>query len=688
MAEGLKIVVGADVKEAERALKGFVGTAQKTGAQAGQALGKGLGAVPPVVKKIQTSAKPAQLAVSKLGDSIETLRALMLAKQQFLVTEKDITKVAILNKEIKALQGEILRVQAVGASGVNLGGVGTAATKGFSLLRQAAFVLPGVGVAGILGGITDGIASLFTAAEKAESKIKDLIKATSSIRIEAAAGTAGESAKVSALAAVVLDQTKAYEQRNRALNELKEINKNYFGDLTLEQSSLSKLTGLVNEYTNALIQQAVIKEFSDEIGKVSVAIAKQIPLIGNAAAELKKFQRRQQDVEKASPKFSGLAAQGNTDELNKAVSLVDKANSKLKEESGTLDQLTGQSRDLRKALADAVLESLKFKPLDDSGVKEKTDNIIAQAKRLAAFLDRNTQFEVKFEVDETISEEANKKSAREFIAKARSFIEKQTPEFKFKPLLRTEFKFINDGKFLKLIRDQAGIEATKTYAEVKKEFEENIKRLAENNPIIIETNARIKAGIERERLQNSQLASGLGLKIPGINETESALTNIQRESIIAANNISAVLTPAFQSLFSSIKAGENPLKAFFDSIGQAIEQLIQKLIAAVVQALILSAIFPGGVGGVKGFGGFFKNVLGFASGGVVTGPTLALIGEGRGTSSTNPEIVAPLDKLRGMLAGIGSSQPQIIVVNGRTRGNQFQLLANRTTRQNGRLGAR
>lgn len=39
----------------------------------------------------------------------------------------------------------------------------------------------------------------------------------------------------------------------------------------------------------------------------------------------------------------------------------------------------------------------------------------------------------------------------------------------------------------------------------------------------------------------------------------------------------------------------------------------------------------------------------FAKGGVVTGPTLGLIGEGIGTNRGNPEIVAPLDRLQSII---------------------------------------
>ena len=45
-----------------------------------------------------------------------------------------------------------------------------------------------------------------------------------------------------------------------------------------------------------------------------------------------------------------------------------------------------------------------------------------------------------------------------------------------------------------------------------------------------------------------------------------------------------------------------------------------------------------------------KSIPKFADGGIVSGPTLAMVGEYAGASG-NPEIIAPLDKLRSMLAG-------------------------------------
>lgn len=169
---------------------------------------------------------------------------------------------------------------------------------------------------------------------------------------------------------------------------------------------------------------------------------------------------------------------------------------------------------------------------------------------------------------------------------------------------------------------------------------------------------------------------------------DSPFTKMQRSAIVAAQTIQGILTPAFTGLFDAILKGEQPLKAFFHGLGQAVAQLIQKLISAAITAAVLSAIFPGGLGTIKGFGALFGKILGFAQGGIVSGPTLALIGEGAGTSRSNPEVVAPLDQLRSMLADMGGMGTQRVIVTGRLRGRDMALQNARTSRSQRRTTGR
>lgn len=78
-------------------------------------------------------------------------------------------------------------------------------------------------------------------------------------------------------------------------------------------------------------------------------------------------------------------------------------------------------------------------------------------------------------------------------------------------------------------------------------------------------------------------------------------------------------------------------------------------------------------------------VMPFANGGIVSGPTVGLIGEYAGASS-NPEVVAPLDKLRGMLNPVG--EPVIVGGTLRASGRDIVCVLANETRIAGKSGRR
>ena len=122
---------------------------------------------------------------------------------------------------------------------------------------------------------------------------------------------------------------------------------------------------------------------------------------------------------------------------------------------------------------------------------------------------------------------------------------------------------------------------------------------------------------------------------------------------------------ALRDGFASIADGENPLKRVITIL----KGLVARLLAAAAAAMLLSA-FLGGAGAAAsnptslysrlgGIKGIFANLSGLelARGGIVSGPTTALIGEYPGARS-NPEVVAPLSKLKSMLANSGGGAMQ------------------------------
>lgn len=132
---------------------------------------------------------------------------------------------------------------------------------------------------------------------------------------------------------------------------------------------------------------------------------------------------------------------------------------------------------------------------------------------------------------------------------------------------------------------------------------------------------------------------------------------------LTSNMVGEEISNAFMGAFESMLEGEN----FFKSLIKGLVALIKKLVAAAIAAFVLSTILGGlNIGGIESGADGFKKMFGklsgigeFAKGGIVSGPTLGLMGEYPGARN-NPEVIAPLDKLKSMIGDQGgSSQVQV-----------------------------
>ena len=109
---------------------------------------------------------------------------------------------------------------------------------------------------------------------------------------------------------------------------------------------------------------------------------------------------------------------------------------------------------------------------------------------------------------------------------------------------------------------------------------------------------------------------------------------------------------ALQGAFTQIMEGKNPIKALGNAIMDLVKQLIAAAAASAIVASIISSIT--GTPFKASFGVTFNALSGlpaFANGGIVSSPTLGLVGEYSGARS-NPEVIAPLDRLKSMLSDL------------------------------------
>ena len=165
-----------------------------------------------------------------------------------------------------------------------------------------------------------------------------------------------------------------------------------------------------------------------------------------------------------------------------------------------------------------------------------------------------------------------------------------------------------------------------------------------------------------------------------VNKNRSAYEQAKRRAAEAQKQLNAATQLFGDVMFSAMMSAANSQEGFFSSFIENMKKAIKQLL---IQLAVMTAIniLLGGKGMTigKAFTAAKTSILGLQSGGLVTGPTMALVGEGAGTNASNPEVVAPLDKLKGMINGNTGSQQ--IEVFGRISGNDIFI-----SNQRGALG--
>lgn len=200
------------------------------------------------------------------------------------------------------------------------------------------------------------------------------------------------------------------------------------------------------------------------------------------------------------------------------------------------------------------------------------------------------------------------------------------------------------------------------------DFYEELQDDAKKDPVTIPVKAKVET--PQLTLDTSQFTKGVGT---ATDDSEALQKNLSRIADVARNAGSA-----FSSMGQAMESKELNIAGI---VAQAIANIVAGYASATTQA--------GGQLGPWGWAAFalsglaqtlamisqIKNVTAFASGGIVSGPTMALVGEYAGASN-NPEVIAPLDKLRKLLPD--SEGARRIEVTGRLRGSDIELcLANR-----------
>jgi hypothetical protein len=170
-----------------------------------------------------------------------------------------------------------------------------------------------------------------------------------------------------------------------------------------------------------------------------------------------------------------------------------------------------------------------------------------------------------------------------------------------------------------------------------------------------------------------------------------------------ANVVGLAVSDAFSTMSNRMIAGldlaETGMQGFVKNMAatflKLINMLLSNAIANAIAGATQSAVGTGpaavftqpafiatAVGGVLSA---FAAIPKFADGGIVSGPTMGLMGEYAGARS-NPEVIAPLDKLKSMLGDSVGGDMRSIQVEGKIKGQDIILQNARATNYRNRRG--
>ena len=601
----------------------------KTTAQSFQPLIKGVRLSDDALKKLPKSSNASTQSLINLG------RVAQDAPFGFLGIANNINPLLESFQRLKAESGSTKTALKSLASGLmGAGGLGLAVSVISSLLI-------------VFGDRLFKSSKVAEAAVDANKKYKE--------SIESIFGSAGkEAAEVGSLIAVLKSETETRERKLAAIKELQRIQPEVFGSLKLEGNAVAGLDAAYKNYIENLRTVIAVKI---KQAKLEQLITKQLEKQGQALTASEKSILDGVDA------FKKLRSKTIGGDITPFALQLEKERKAVAIEG---DKLTKDVESLFKDITE-LSSGVEIKIDKPKAETDKTfNNIISKAKEMAAFL-KDTFFVVNYEFSPLDSKPVA-------LAKAQAFLDEVSQgKLKFKA-------DISIGTFSEPIRPE-------DIKKITTEFEDLLSR-----GVIIPPKIETDAGFindDQIKLLDTFRAkfAAIGIQMSALKDIDlfktdaaqlEAILKLKNEAANAASVVNGVLTPAFDDMFSAIKAGENPIKAFFEGIGQAVLQLIQKLIVAAIQALVIQAILTAaGLGGSGGStGDIFKGLLGFkAEGGPVFANKPYVVGE-KGPELFIPQgggRIIPNNEMNIGLAGVRAGMQTVKVV-GQVSGRSLRLV--------------
>lgn len=474
---------------------------------------------------------------------------------------------------------------------------GTVGLKLFAAAWRGMLISTGIGIA--IAALTSIIAYFALKTEEATESVEKLDDATDDYTQAAAAAKVQIDRDVKALG----DLIKAKKNTKEAVQRLNETYSELFGVHKTAEEWYKILTEKSQLYIKQIGYEAQAKALAAKVAEASI----DKELAAERKAELERAgKHKTTQVRMAGGSTTGYVqtytVEVETEEYRQAKKDMADAAATEAELQKRLDVITKKTGEINRGLAGANSE-VKVSENDMQLSAQTPDKPVP--KESIAAIDNQIK-DLRLKVDLAIDNESRAGFYAELVA-----LEKQ------KRIIEFNYKFPEVPKRPDIL------------PEIDTTFETDIKKI---KPQIIDVSEEIANLGERAKTPTEEAAG------------------------------------AFADLGSSIGGLGNALEIPELNVAGTMAQAIATMVAGYAQATAESsalgpfgwiAFAAAGLAELTAIVASVKSLPAFANGGIVSGPTVGLIGEYAGASN-NPEVVAPLDKLRGMLNPVGEPGGEVV----------------------------
>ena len=488
----------------------------------------------------------------------------------------------------------------------------------------------------VIGAVVAGALALYVAYNQINSSLKNWIPVYNDMvetQNKAAAAATEEKARIEPLVSVLKDNTATLENKKQALNELQGIAPKYFAGLDAETLKIGDLNKAYEGYINSIIRAAKAKAAEEKIIDLS---KKQV----NLDDQKKAYELRKKSVEDFAKSASVNGEQAVTIRLN-----IEKEDKTFADAQAALD-----------AQKNALMEVYKANKDLEIGVSNRVH------------ADRTSN---------TVTEESNKKKEKELDA-FDQLIKKQNELTAAKEKALQVQQLLGIAPLEKL--STPGATQTNTDTGQQVQLAPVIAQFQGSDELLVWLDvfsskiATLPQTITPAQAALSSLSASFNQLIDDFRDgglAQEAVFDAVKNSVISFSNSGSTSLKDFanEALASSLKVAK----------GYAVEAVFAAARSAFsVLPFPINVVAAGAAarGAAALMNGLTNKIVPpkLAKGGVAYGETMATVGEYAG-ANINPEVIAPLKTLQGILGDSGS---QNVTVRGVISGQDLLLVQERS----------